>query len=55
MDLEEIRAAVRANDQHFPVTRALCIEQTHNKCGGRVLTLDYMVGSVHVRRSRLDP
>ena len=46
MDLDEIRGAVRANDQHFPVTRVLCIEQTHNKCGGRVLTLDYVVGWV---------
>ena len=33
MDLDEVRHAVRADDQHFPITRALCIEQTHNKAG----------------------
>ena len=54
MDLDEIRGAVRANDQHFPVTRVLCIEQTHNKCGGRVLTLDYVVRDLgHVEINRL--
>jgi threonine aldolase len=33
---------VRANDQHVPTTRVLCIEQTHNKCGGRVLPNEYV-------------
>lgn len=42
MDLEDVRAAVRVDDQHFPTTRVLCIEQTHNKCGGRVLPLEYV-------------
>ena len=42
LDLEEVRNAVRVDDQHFPVTRVLCIEQTHNKCGGRVLPLEYI-------------
>jgi len=42
MDLDEVRGAVRVDDQHFPTTRVLCIEQTHNKCGGRVLPLEYV-------------
>ena len=42
IDLDEVRAALRPDDQHFPTTRVLCIEQTHNKCGGRVLPLDYV-------------
>ena len=42
LDMKEIAAAIRPNDQHFPVTKVLCLEQTHNKCGGRVLPLDYV-------------
>ena len=30
------------DDQHFPMTKLMCIEQTHNKCGGRVLPLEYI-------------
>jgi len=33
---------VRPSNEHFPVSRLLCLENTHNKCGGRVLPVDYM-------------
>jgi threonine aldolase len=42
LDLKDIEAAIRPDDQHFPVTKVLCLEQTHNKCGGRVLPLEYV-------------
>jgi len=42
IDLDDIRGVIRADDQHFPTTRLLCVEQTHNKCGGRVLPLEYL-------------
>mmetsp|Transcript_20589 Transcript_20589/g.57127 ORF Transcript_20589/g.57127 Transcript_20589/m.57127 type:complete len:367 (-) Transcript_20589:1066-2166(-) len=42
LDLDEVQAAIRLDDMHFPVTRLLCLENTHNKCGGRVLTQDYI-------------
>ena len=32
----------RADDQHCPRTSLVCIESTHNRCGGCVLSLDYM-------------
>eukprot|EP00951_Prasinocladus_malaysianus_P000270 scaffold2073_cov22-Prasinocladus_malaysianus.AAC.2 len=43
LDLGAVAAAVRdhAND-HFPHSRLLCLENTHNKCGGLVLPVDYM-------------
>ena len=32
----------RADDQHCPRTALVCIENSHNRCGGCVLSLDYM-------------
>lgn len=37
-----IEAAVRADDIHFPRTRLICLENTHNRAGGRVLRPSYM-------------
>ncbi len=32
--LEDLAAAVRPDDPHEPVTRLVCLENTHNACGG---------------------
>lgn len=40
--LEDIRAAVRGTDIHQPVTRLLVLENTHNRCGGTVLPVEYL-------------
>ncbi len=42
MDLGEVEAAIRADDPHQPRTRLICLENTHNFCGGRVLSPAYM-------------
>lgn len=39
--LEDIRAAVRPKDVHFPRSRLVLLENTHNRCGGAVLTVEY--------------
>ena len=39
--LEDIRGAVRSDDPHFPISRLIILENTHNRCGGVPLTLDY--------------
>jgi len=39
--LEDIEGAVRADDPHFPRSRLLCLENTHNKCNGSPLTAAY--------------
>ena len=46
--LDDIRAAARPDDQHYPRTSLVCLENTHNACGGRVLSAEYIhsVGSV---------
>jgi len=40
--LQELQDKVRADDAHLPVTSLVAIENTHNKCGGRVLPLDWL-------------
>lgn len=42
IDLDLIRNAIRSNDIHFPKTSLICIENTHNKCFGYPLNLDYI-------------
>jgi len=43
LDLEEVRAKIfPEGDDHFPHSTLLCVENTHNLAGGRVLSLDYM-------------
>lgn len=40
--LEDIEAAIRADNVHFPRTRLICLENTHNRCGGAVLGPEYI-------------
>lgn len=41
LSLEDIRAAIRSTDVHFPVSRLVALENTHNRCGGVALTYEY--------------
>jgi threonine aldolase len=42
LDLDQVQEAIRPDDAHFPRTRVICLENTHNRCGGACLTPDYM-------------
>ena len=42
MRLEDIKAAVRGKNVHFPRTRLICLENTHNRCNGSALTPEYI-------------
>jgi len=42
MPLDKIEEKIRKLDDHFPITRLVCLENTHNRCGGRVLKSDYI-------------
>lgn len=42
LDLEDLQSKIRPDDIHAPCTRLVCIENTHNLMGGRVIRLDYM-------------
>jgi threonine aldolase len=39
--LEDVEAAVRPDDAHFPISRLVCLENTHNRCGGTVQSVAY--------------
>ena len=41
MYVEAIEAAIRAIDNHCPRTRLICLENTHNRCGGIPISPDY--------------
>ncbi len=41
MELENIACAVRPENIHFPPTTLLCLENTHNRCGGAPLDQHY--------------
>ena len=42
MKLEDIEAAIRGSNVHFPRSRLICLENTHNRCYGSALTPQYM-------------
>lgn len=42
IDINEIKDAIRIDDIHFPTTSLICLENTHNKCHGFPLELDYI-------------
>jgi len=41
IDPAAIEQAIRPKDIHYPPTTLLCLENTHNRCGGAVLTPEY--------------
>lgn len=42
LKLEDVAAAIRSDDPHEPVTRLICLENTHNSCGGVYQRQEYM-------------
>jgi threonine aldolase len=39
--LSQVESAIRPDDPHDPITRLICLENTHNRCGGTVQTPEY--------------
>jgi len=50
MDLEQISWSIRDDDIHEPVTKLICIENTHNACGGKILSLSFMQGLHYISK-----
>ncbi|TMU87326.1 aminotransferase class I/II-fold pyridoxal phosphate-dependent enzyme [Bacillus sp. BHET2] len=42
MDPIEVEAAIRTEDQHFPETGLICLENTHNRAGGAIVSPENM-------------
>ncbi len=41
MLLPDIQSAIRPKDAHQPISRLVCLENTHNRCGGVALSAEY--------------
>ncbi len=41
LKLEDVESAIRQDNVHFPPTRLICLENTHNRCFGMPLTVGY--------------
>jgi threonine aldolase len=48
--LEEIEASIREDNIHFPTSRLICLENTHNRCGGSVLPAAYIASVGEIAR-----
>ncbi len=42
LSLEDIENAIRPDDPHDPITRLVCLENTHNRCGGTYQSPEYI-------------
>jgi threonine aldolase len=51
MALADIEAAIRPDDVHFPRTRLIVLENTHNRCNGSPLEVGYMNSVAELSRS----
>jgi threonine aldolase len=40
IDPDDLRASIRSRNLHYPVPRLLCLENTHNRSGGRAMPLE---------------
>jgi len=59
LNLNDVERVIRGKSLHFPETTLLCLENTHNRCGGAVLTADYtkeicILAHAHRLRVHLD-
>ncbi len=49
LDLAKVQAGIAdESDEHVAATALLCLENTHNRCGGRVLSVEQMRSAAHL-------
>jgi threonine aldolase len=51
LQLEDIEDAIRPDNPHFPVSRLVCLENTHNMCNGTPLSAQYTAQVAQLARS----
>jgi threonine aldolase len=52
LDPSQIEEAIRPADHHFPLTRLVCLENTHNRGGGSVFPLEKMTEIYQLAKSK---
>jgi threonine aldolase len=56
MEIAGVESSIRSHNIHYPPTTLLCLENTHNRCGGAVLTAEYtaeICGMAHAHGLRV--
>jgi threonine aldolase len=48
--IQDIKGAIRYDDVHFPKSKLLILENTHNRCGGVSISRPYMLKAAQVAR-----
>jgi len=51
IDLDGIERAIRPENVHFPTSRLLCLEDTHNRCGGAAIGPEYLDAAARLAHS----
>ena len=51
IDINEIKSAIRMDNDHFPKTSAITLENTHNLCNGSPLSPDYIKDVAQIARA----
>lgn len=49
--IRDIQSAIRLDDPHFPRSKLLILENTHNRCGGVSLSRQYMLDAAQTARA----
>jgi threonine aldolase len=52
LEVSQIEEAIRPDDHHFPVTRLICLENTHNRGGGTIYPLQKIAEISQFARSK---
>ncbi|HHE73307.1 MAG TPA: aminotransferase class I/II-fold pyridoxal phosphate-dependent enzyme, partial [Chloroflexi bacterium] len=52
MWLQDIEAAIREDNPHYPRSRLICLENTHNACNGSPLTPEYVASVAELAHAR---
>ncbi|CAD6191383.1 unnamed protein product [Caenorhabditis auriculariae] len=42
LDLKDVEDSIRVKDAHMPMTRLICVENTHNFMGGKAIPIDHL-------------
>ncbi|XP_022189150.1 probable low-specificity L-threonine aldolase 1 isoform X2 [Nilaparvata lugens] len=56
-DIDEMLTQIHEgeHDVHYPVTALICVENTHNACGGRILPLSWLSSIVEIGKEKNIP
>jgi threonine aldolase len=52
LDASQVEEAIRPADHHFPITRLVCLENTHNRGGGSIYPVEKMEEIYRLAKSR---